>query len=75
MGRLFPKSNLKAGKSFLEFAKNLPFVKINEDLRLEKKVELTAKEQKYLKNLKKVSSEVDSGKYNSQSLNSFLDEL
>lgn len=47
----------KAGKSFLEFAKNLPFVKINEDTTFNKpvaKVKLS-KQQEIMKLSKEVN--------------------
>lgn len=69
----------KAGKSFLEFAKNLPFVKINDEKELVgstfKKTVLTNKEKAYLENLRKVAIEVKTGNYVGQSVKSFFDEL
>ncbi len=59
----------KAGKSFLEFAKNLPFVKINEDTKSNKpvaKVKLSTQQEimKLSKEVNKNMSEKLMNQYN-----------
>lgn len=68
----------KAGKTFLEFAQTLPFVKVNTIVGLNKPVatkELTPKQRTLINRLKKVKKNADAGMYKTQSLKSFYDGL
>ncbi len=49
----------KEGKSFLEFVKNLPFVKINEDSNIDKKI---SKKKRYNAETEKAINDVREGK-------------
>jgi len=70
----------KAGKSFLEFAKNLTFVKIEtkEDLGKADVKKFTPVQKEWVDDLKKSileTKEVAAGKRKKQTLKSFLDEI
>ena len=70
----------KAGKSFLEFAKNLTFVKFEpkEVLLKADAKKITPSQKKWIDDLKKSileTKEVAAGKRKKQTLKSFLDEI
>jgi hypothetical protein len=70
----------KAGKTFLEFAKNLPFVKINDYADSNNPVvkTMTEKEELFLKTVRRTAKharEIEAGTRKGNSINNLMNDL
>ena len=77
MTTLTVNDRTKAGKSFLEFAKNLPFVKINEELSINN-LSNNIKEEVLFKKIKRSANharEIAAGTRKGNSLENLLNDL